>query len=813
MPSDDDNNNNISESTEELPIIEGKVDFPRELPVLPLKDTIVFPQMIIPLAVGRPKSLKLVDDVVVHDRFLALVAQNTQEDGDPSPSQLYRVGTAASILRLMRFPDETTRILVQGLDRIRIMEYVKTDPYLVAKVEKAQNLVEDSPALKALTSTASNQFQQFISLMPQLPDELKVAVMNIDDPSKLADVIASNLNISQAERQKLLAEFNVKDRLDRVTHLLAREIEVLELGKKIQSDVKTEMDKGQREYYLRQQLKAIQEELGEGDDKQRETNEIRERLQEAKLPPAAQKEADRELDRLQNMSPNASEYTVARTYLDWLASLPWAVSTEDKLEIKEAEKILNEDHYDLEKVKERILEHLAVLSLKPDMKGPILCFVGPPGTGKTSVGKSIARALGRNFQRMSLGGVRDEAEIRGHRRTYVGALPGSIIQAMRKAESNNPVVMLDEVDKLGRDFRGDPASALLEVLDPEQNYAFVDHYLDCPFDLSRVLFIATCNVLDTVPPALLDRMEVLELPGYTAEEKLFISRQYLVPKQLNAHGLSKKALAFDDKSIEAIISEYTREAGVRNLERNIASVCRKIAKEIASGKAKRRKVTPKLVKDLLGNTKFFPELAERTAEPGVATGVAWTQAGGDILFIESIKSPGPDKLTLTGSLGDVMKESAQAALSYVRANASKLGIDPDAMRKQEIHVHVPQGAIPKDGPSAGITIASSLISLFRGKSVRSDVAMTGEITLRGRVLRVGGIKEKVLAAKRAGIKTIVMPKDNRLDLDEVPEQARKHLQFKFIEKIDDVLPLVFDGQKKPKTKAKRTPRKRTARAK
>ncbi|MEW6357745.1 MAG: endopeptidase La [Planctomycetota bacterium] len=799
---------------DELPIVEGKVEVPRELPVLPLKDTIVFPHMIIPLAVGRPKSLKLIDDVVVKDRMLALVAQSEKEDEDPSPSQLHEVGTAATILRLMRFPDETTRILVQGLERIRVKRYAKTDPYLVAQVQEIQSIVDGSPELAALAQTASNQFQHLISLMPQLPDELRVAVMNIDDPSKLADMIASHLNISLEERQKLLAELDVKKRLDRVTHLLARDIEVLELGKKIQSDVKTEMDKGQREYYLRQQLKAIQAELGEGDEKQKEVEEIRQRLKNAKLPPAAQKEADRELDRLANMSPNASEYTVSRTYLDWLADLPWAVATKDNLDVKASEKILDEDHYDLEKLKERIVEHLAVLSLKPDVKAPILCFVGPPGTGKTSVGKSIARALGRNFQRMSLGGVRDEAEIRGHRRTYVGALPGNIIQAVRKAGSNNPVVMLDEVDKLGHDFRGDPASALLEVLDPEQNYAFVDHYIDCPFDLSRVMFIATCNVLDTVPPALMDRMEILELPGYTAEEKLFIAKQYLVPKQIKAHGLEDQSIAFDDESVKLIISDYTREAGVRNLERSIASICRKLAKEIASGEKKRKRVAPAVVRELLGHSKFFPEVAERTSDPGVATGVAVTQTGGDILFIESIKIPGSEKLTLTGSLGDVMKESAQAALSYVRANAKKLGVDPEAMRKQEVHIHVPAGAIPKDGPSAGVTISASLISLFTAKPVRSDVAMTGEITLRGRVLRVGGIKEKVLAAKRAGIKTMLLPKDNEVDLEDVPKHVKKEMTFKFVDRIDDILPIVFDGaEKSSQKKTKKNARNRKTEAK
>jgi len=788
------------EKQEFEPILDEQVEIPEELPILPLRDIIVFPFMIVPLSVGRPKSLKLVEEVVMKEkRMLGLVAQRDAKTEDPTPDDLFRVGTAATILRFMKMPDETVRILVQGLSRIRVVEFLKTDPYMVAKIQRLESKVDDSMELKALAANASNQFQAMISMLPQLPDELKVAVSNIDDPSKLADIISANLNLSIEERQQLLETLDVKQRLRILTRFLARELEVLELGKKIQSQVKSEIDKGQREFYLRQQLKAIQEELGEGDQRQREIKEIRQKLKEAKLPPEAMKEAERELERLATMPPQASEYTVSRTYLDWLASLPWAKSTKDNLDIKRAEKILNEDHYDLEKVKNRILEHLAVLKLKPDMKGPILCFVGPPGTGKTSVGKSIARALGRKFVRLSLGGVRDEAEIRGHRRTYVGALPGRIIQSIRKAESNNPVMMLDEIDKLGQDFRGDPASALLEVLDPEQNHAFSDHYLEVPFDLSKVMFITTANILDTIPPALLDRMEVLELPGYTTEEKVHIAEQYLIPKQLEAHGIKPKQLSISRQAIRRVIEEYTREAGVRNLERNIAAICRKVAKEIASGELKKpKRVGASDIKEFLGAPKFYPEVAERTSEPGVATGLAVTQAGGDIIFVESIKSPSAGQLQLTGSLGNVMKESAQAAFSYVRANAAALGLKPSEVKKFGVHVHVPAGAVPKDGPSAGITIASSLISLFSGKPVRSDVAMTGEITLRGKVLRVGGIKEKVLAARRAGIKTVILPRTNQADLEEIPREIKRALKFEFVDKIDDVLPIIFDSKKKAK---------------
>jgi ATP-dependent Lon protease len=781
------------EDDDQLALQDEHMAIPPRLPILPLKDVVVFPHMIIPLLVNRPKSLRLIDEVVVKDRLVGLVAQREPDKDDLRTGDLYDFGTAAVILKMLKFPDNSTRILVQGLARIRVQSFIQSEPFFVGKVERVESIVEESVEMKALAANASQQFQNLISLLPQLPDELKVAVMNIQDPGKLADVIASNLNISVEERQRLLSTLSVKERLRRVTALLARDLEVLELGKKIQSQVKSELDKNQREYFLRQQLKAIQDELGTGDEHARELGELKKKLDEAKLPPEARKEADRELDRLRNMPPQASEYIVARTYLDWMISLPWAKSTQDNLDIGVAENVLNEDHYDLEKVKERILEYLAVLKLKPDSKGTILCFVGPPGTGKTSLGKSIARALGRKFVRMSLGGVRDEAEIRGHRRTYVGALPGRIIQSIRKAESNNPVLMLDEIDKLGTDFRGDPSSALLEVLDPEQNFAFSDHYLEVPFDVSRIIFITTANMLDPIPPALLDRMEVLELPGYTAEEKLAIARQYLVPKQVAANGLTAAEFTINDEALLLLIGEYTREAGLRNLERNIASLCRKVAKDVARDGRKPHPIDKVEVRKLLGPPKYFPEVAERTSEPGVSTGLAWTPSGGDILFIESTRVAGTGHLTLTGYLGDVMKESAQAALSYVRANAEHLGLDSKMVRKSDIHIHVPAGAIPKDGPSAGITIGVSLISLFKGRPVRPDVAMTGEITLRGRILRVGGIKEKVLAARRAGIKTIVMPKYNEMDLEEVPAQAKGDMKFFFVDKLDEALPIVFEG--------------------
>lgn len=775
-----------SKRNKEEPII------PEEVPVLALKDTVVFPQMVTALGVTAKEELKLLDSVLAGNRFLALALQKDESVKNVKPEDLYQYATGAVVLQMLRMPDGTARMLVQGTTRIRFEEFTQVEPYLKAKVTSLEDVWDkDDVETEALTRNAADQFTRMISMTPNLPEELKIAVVNIDNPGRLADMIASHLNISTTEKQQILETINVKERLQKVTALINKEMEVLELATKIQSQVKSEMEKGQREYYLRQQMKAIQDELGEGDEHAVEVSDLKKKLAEAKLPQEAQKEAERELSRLERMSPAAAEYTVSRTYLDWIIALPWSITTEDNLDINGAQKVLDDDHYDLQKVKERIIEYLAVRKMKKDMKGPILCFVGPPGTGKTSLGKSIARALGRKFIRMSLGGVRDEAEIRGHRRTYVGALPGRIIQGLRKAGSNNPVFMLDEVDKLGADFRGDPSAALLEVLDPEQNFSFSDHYLDVAFDLSRVMFITTANILDPIPPALKDRMEVLELPGYSDEEKLSIAKQFLVPKQLNEHGLTNEQLSFDDEAIKLLISDYTREAGLRNLEREIANVCRKSAKEIASGTKTSLKATIELVKSFLGPQKFYLEVAERTVEPGVATGLAWTRVGGEILFIESTTMPGSGKLTLTGQLGSVMKESAQAAMSYVRTRSKKLGIALQDFTKYDFHIHVPAGAIPKDGPSAGVTMAISIISLLKEKSVRPDVAMTGEITLRGQVLPVGGIKEKVLAAKRAGITMVILPKKNENDLIEVPESVKAQMTFHFVDKVDEMLSLVF----------------------
>jgi len=780
----------------------GKLKIPKEIPILPVKDTVVFPSMVAALSVYTERDLKLLNNVLAGNRFLALVAQKDKELKVVKQSDLYEYATAAVVLQMLRMPDNSAKMLVQGVRRIKIDEYVQKDPYFKAKVTALEDTLESDIETEALARNAADQFIRMISMAPSLPEELKIAIVNVDSPSRLADMIASHLNVSIAEKQQVLESLNVKQRLQKVTALITSEMEVLEMATKIQSQVKSEMEKGQREYYLRQQLKAIQEELGEGDERTIEVKELTKKIEEAKLPPEAKKEAERELNRLAKMPTASAEYTVSRTYLDLILALPWSISTTDSLDIQAAKKILDEDHYDLEKVKERILEYLAVRKLKHDMKGPILCFVGPPGTGKTSVGMSIARAMGRKFVRMSLGGVRDEAEIRGHRRTYIGALPGSIIQGLRKAGSNNPVFMLDEIDKLGADFRGDPSAALLEVLDPEQHHAFSDHYLDVPFDLSKVMFITTANILDPVPPALKDRMEVLELPGYTAEEKVFIAKQFTIPKQFKEHGLTKEQITIEDDAIRAIISDYTREAGIRNLEREIAHICRKAAKDIASGEKKYVNVTADLLHKLLGPIKFFSEVAERTAEAGVATGLAWTQAGGDILFIEATSMSGTGKLMLTGQLGDVMKESAQAAMSYIRAKVKKLGITFKDFNKYDFHIHIPAGAIPKDGPSAGVTMAMALISLLKGIPVLSHVAMTGEITLRGRILPVGGIKEKVLAAKRAGITTIILPKRNEKDLVEVPENAKKEMNFIFVEKVDEMLPVVF-GIKEPEKKKKR----------
>jgi ATP-dependent Lon protease len=764
-----------------------KVEIPELLPVLPLRGIVIFPSQIHPFLVSRASSLKLIEDVGQNSRIIGLAAQKNPEEENPGPEGLFQRGTAVRILKMLKYPDQSVRVLVQGLARIELRQFTQREPYFIAQVGRlAETLVPDKEA-DALQANLVNQFSKFVSLVPYLPDELQVMAMQVRDPARLTDLVASYLKIAVEELQDLLSTLDVRQRLEKLLVILSREIELLELGHKIQSQVQTELNKNQREYYLRQQLKAIQKELGEGDGRSSEIEDLEKKIEAAKMPEEARKAADKELDRLRMIPPESAEHTVVRTYLDWLVSLPWGTATEDNLDIKNARHVLDEDHYDLEKVKERILEFLAVRKLKQDTKGPILCFVGPPGTGKTSLGRSIARALGRKFVRLSLGGIRDEAEIRGHRRTYIGSLPGRIIQGLRNAGSNNPLFILDEVDKLGADFRGDPASALLEVLDTEQNNSFVDHYLDVPFDLSRVLFLTTANVLDTIPHALRDRMELLELPGYTEEEKLKIFDRYLVPKQLVENGLNGTKIEFTREAVSEIIRSYAREAGLRNLEREIARIFRKIARSITEGDTAPERITIEMLQKYLGAPKFFAEVAERTNEPGVATGLAWTQNGGDIIFIESTRMNGQKGLLLTGSLGDVMKESAQAALSYIRSRAERLGIPPDFYEKSDIHVHVPAGAIPKDGPSAGVTIAASLASLLTGRPVRADIAMTGEITLRGKVLPVGGIKEKVLAARRAGIRTVILPRRNERDLDDIPPELRVEMETIFVDTVDEVL--------------------------
>src|SRR5215470_336976 len=734
------------------------VAIPETLAVLPLRGVVIFPAAIVPLLISRGASLKLVEDALGGDRILGFVSQRNPEDEAPDPSGLYTRGTAGRILKMLRYPDRSVRILVQGLRRIETTEFIQHDPYLRARVRTLSDTTQPSAELDALQTHMVGQFAKFVSMTPYLPDELQVVVMNIKDAGKVTDLIASNLNIGVEEKQELLASLDVRQRLEKLSTILNREIELLELGHKIQSQVQSELNKNQKEFYLRQQLRAIQKELGEGDARTNELEELREKLDAAHLPDAAREAADRELERLRVIPPESAEHSVVRTYLEWLAGLPWATGTTDNLDLRHARQVLDEDHFDLEKIKDRILEHLAVRKLKQDGKSPILCFVGPPGVGKTSLGRSIARAMGRKFVRLSLGGVRDEAEIRGHRRTYVGALPGRIIQNFRTAQANNPLFILDEIDKLGMDFRGDPAAALLEVLDPEQNATFQDHYLDVAFDLSRVMFVTTANVLDTIPPPLRDWMEVIELAGYTEEEKLEIAKRHVVPKQLREHGLGPEQLRFEDDAIVQIARAYTREAGLRNLEREIGRVCRKVARAVTEGQTELVVCTRERLRDFLGSERFVGEVAERTEEPGVAVGLAWTPAGGDILFIEATRMPGKKNLILTGSLGDVMKESAQAAMSWVRSRAERLGLDPDFFEQSDIHVHVPSGAIPKDGPSAGVTMTTALSSLLTGRPVRPNLAMTGEVTLRGRVLPVGGVKEKVLAAKRAGIDTVILPK-------------------------------------------------------
>jgi ATP-dependent Lon protease len=770
---------------------------PDILAILPLRDTVLFPDAVLPLAVGRAPSIRLVDEAVQGSGIVGAVTQRNPSVEEPASEDLFTTGTATIIHKMLKYPDGTLRLVVQGVTRIRVVEIVQTVPFMKARVEAVP---ETQPAagdieVEALTRNAATLFQKIVSLSPTLPDELAAVAMNVSDPGRLADFMAASLpSIPMSVKQELLETADVKLRLKKLVESLTKETEVLELGSKIQSQVQSELSKTQREYYLREQLKAIQKELGDVDERTHEIEELRQKIELAGMTEEAKKEAFRELDRLSKMPPAAAEYTVSRTYLDWLIALPWQRGTQDQIDIASARRILDEDHRGLDKVKDRILEYLAVKKIRPGGKDPIICFVGPPGVGKTSLGKSIARALGRRFHRISLGGMRDEAEIRGHRRTYIGALPGQIIQGLRRAESKNPVFMLDEIDKLGVDFRGDPASALLEVLDPEQNGSFRDHYVDVPFDLSKVLFITTANLLDPVPPALRDRMEVIELPGYTEEEKVAIAQWHLIPKQTVEHGLVQGGhVAFTEEALRLLIRNYTREAGLRNLEREIAAICRKAAKRRAEGRGDLLTVTPEVVTELLGAPKFLlEELEERTRVPGVAVGLAWTATGGDILFVEATRMRGGKTLTLTGQLGDVMKESVQAALSWVRSHAADLRIPGDFWERSDIHLHVPAGAIPKDGPSAGVTMVTALVSLLTGRPIRPRLAMTGEITLSGRVLPVGGIKEKVLAAKRAGVKTVILPARNEKNLvEDVPPAVRAEMTFRLVDSIEEVLTLAF----------------------
>jgi len=797
---------NILEANEKKPAVKK---IPEELPILPIKGTIVFPLIIVPLVAVKERAIKLIDDALEGDKILGLVAQKNQKKEIPGKDDVYRVGTASTIAKMLRFPDGSLRLLVQGISRIRIKEFTQEEPYLKATVEIIEERWEKGVKVEALMRNIVSMFQRLIELSPHLPEELEAIVINIEEPGRLADFIVANLNFELEDKQKILETFDPVKRLQNLTPILMKEINILELGAKIRSQVKDEIDEDQRKFYLREQLKAIQKELGEKDERTIEIEELKKKIKKAKMPKDVEKVAMKELERLGVIPVQAAEYHVIRTYLDWLVNLPWSKETKDNLAIKKVEKILNDDHYNLEDVKERIIEFLAVRKLKKDSKGPILCFIGPPGVGKTSLGKSIARALGRKFVRFSLGGVRDEAEIRGHRRTYVAALPGRIIQGIKHAGSNNPVFMLDEVDKIGVDFRGDPAAALLEVLDPEQNNSFSDHYLEVAFDLSKVMFITTGNIIDPIPPALKDRMEIITLPGYIIQEKLEIAKSFLIPRQVNENGLSKKLIKFTDNAILEIVNDYTREAGVRNLERSIGSICRKVARKVAEGRKTLSIINKGNVKEFLGPAKYYSEIAERTGGVGIATGLAWTRAGGEILFVEATKMHGKKCLTLTGQMGDVMQESAEAALSYIRSNAKKFGIDGNFYDKYDIHIHIPEGAIPKDGPSAGITMSVALASLLTEKPVKPDVAMTGEITLRGKILPIGGVKEKVMAAKRAGIKEIILPEKNRSNLEEISDKVKRGIKFVFIDCIDDAIQEALERKKRNprKTKSKRKKKK------
>mgnify|MGYP005628128875 FL=1 len=770
-----------------------------EYPVMPLRNTVLFPQQVIPIYIGRERSLKLINGLDPKKRYIVVVAQEDGSIEDPKSSDLYAYGTLAQVLKVFDMPDNSKSAIVQGISRVKILDYTNQDPYFFAAVES----MEDEPLtdvleVDALVTNLRQAFDELMKVAPNLTEEHSGMLKNIQKPNRLTDRAISVITISNQEKQEILEELNVKKRIEKALNLISREIQRIKLGEEIQSEVHDEITKTQREYYLREQMKAIKKELGE-DEGSVETKELEDKLKAAKLPEDAEKVAMKELDRLSRIPTQSPEYNVSRTYIEWLSDLPWSESTDDRIDLKEAKKILDDDHYGLDKVKERIIEYLAVRNLKqkkdPDgrVRGPILCFGGPPGVGKTSLGKSIARAMGRKFVRLSLGGVRDEAEIRGHRRTYIGALPGRIIQSIKKAGTNNPVFMLDEIDKLGADFRGDPSSALLEVLDPEQNHSFSDHYLEVDFDLSNVMFISTANYQDAIPPALRDRMEILEFTGYIEDEKAQIAKRHILPKQVKENGLTKEQVTFDAGSVKELIRSYTREAGVRNLEREIANVLRKVARELVEEETKKTKITKAKVGEYLGAPRFHSELAERATKPGVVTGLAWTAAGGDILFIESTKMKGKGRLTLTGQLGDVMKESATAGLTFVRSHAEEFGLDPDFNENTDIHIHVPAGAIPKDGPSAGVSMVTSLVSLLSGIPVKEKVAMTGEITLRGNVLPIGGVKEKVTAAHRSGIKEVVLPDHNRKDLEDVPKHVAKDLKFHFAKEINDVLIVALAG--------------------
>lgn len=774
-----------------------QLKIPDVLPMLPVRDTVIFPYMVLPLFVGRESSIKAVDEALAKDRMIFLATQKLATDDNPAPESIYSVGTAAMVMKMLKLPDGRVKILVQGLTKGIIKEYVQEKPLFMVRISRVIEppIGEISLETEALIRSVKEQSEKVLTLRGAISPDVLAILDGIEEPGRLADLVASNLKLRIEDAQKILETFHPLQRLKRVNEYLSKEVQVSTMQAKIQSQAREEMSKTQREYFLREQLKAIKSELGEIDEKAQEINELREKIKKAKMPPEVEKEANKQVNRLEQMHPESAEATIVRTYLDWLVEIPWGVSTVDNLDIKKAKQVLDEDHYDLEKVKERILEYLGVRKLKEKMKGPILCFVGPPGVGKTSLGKSIARSLGRKFTRISLGGIRDEAEIRGHRRTYIGSLPGRIIQGVKNAGSNNPVFMLDEIDKVGTDFRGDPSAALLEALDPEQNFAFSDHYLNVPFDLSKVMFITTANILDPVPPALKDRMEVLNLAGYTSEEKLKIAKQFLFPRQLEENGITKENLTITDEAMLRIISQYTKEAGVRNLEREIASISRKVARKIAEEEKGPFHVTNLNLHKYLGPPKFLPEEELEVNEIGVTTGLAWTSVGGEILYVETTTMKGKGNLTLTGHLGDVMKESAQAALSYARAKSRELDLDPDFYEKLDLHIHVPAGAIPKDGPSAGVTMATSLISALIRIPVRKDLAMTGEITLRGRVLPIGGLKEKTLAALRANIKNIVIPHQNHKDLEDIPKYLRRKVNYIFAKSMDEILKVALVPEK------------------